>query len=192
MVRFNSAKCLLLLAAVLLPGATFAQAVPWPLDEPLLPSSTGQSAMGETPRPPENVSPQAASATAPSAVTLPAGTRVMMVLKSPLHTTSGTAGSGIYLETLYPVIQGNQVVIPARTQVQGVVEANRRPGHVDRASEFRFRFTDLIFAGNYVAPIQGVLQSIPGARNIRTRDKEGTVKPVDQAEKIITPTAVGA
>jgi hypothetical protein len=116
----------------------------------------------------------------------------MMVLKSPLHTTSGTAGSGIYLETIYPVILGNQVVIPARTQVQGVVEANRRPGHVDRVSEFRFRFTSLIFANNYVAPIQGILQSIPGAKNIRTRDQDGTLKPVDQAEKVITPAAVGA
>lgn len=129
---------------------------------------------------------------APSTLTIPAGTRVMMVLKSPLHTTSGTAGSGIYLETLYPVVQGNQVVIPAHTQVQGVVEANRRPGHLDRASEFRFRFTTLIFASNHVAPIQGVLQSIPGARNIRTRDKDGTLKPVDQTEKVITPAAAGA
>jgi hypothetical protein len=42
---------------------------------------------------------------------------VLMVLKSPLHTTSGTAGSGLYLETLFPVVQSNGVVIPAHTQV---------------------------------------------------------------------------
>ena len=138
------------------------------------------------------MAPQVATATAPSTVTIPAGTRVLMVLKSPLHTTSGTAGSGLYLETLYPVIEGNRVVIPAHTQVQGVVEADKRPGHVNRVSEFRFRFTTLIFPNNYVAPIQGALRSIPGARNIRTRDKDGTLKPVDQTEKVVIPAAAGA
>jgi hypothetical protein len=112
-----------------------------------------------------------------------------MVLKSPLHTTSGTAGSGLYLETLYPVVQGNGVVIPARTQVQGVVQSDERPGHLKRTSEFRFRFTTLIFPNNLVVPINGVLQSIPGARNIRTREKNGTLEPVDQTEKVITPVA---
>jgi type IV secretion system protein VirB10 len=183
MKRLGSSKNLLLLIVLLLSSAAFAQAVPW-LDDPPLAAN----------QPLQTVSPEIAGmpSSAPSTLTIPAGTRVMMVLKSPLHTTSGTAGSGIYLETLYPVIQGNRVVIPARTQVQGVVEANRRPGHVERTSEFRFRFTNLIFCNNYVASIQGALQSIPGARNIRTHDKDGTLKPVDQAEKVVTPAAVGA
>jgi hypothetical protein len=116
----------------------------------------------------------------------------MMVLKSPLHTTSGTAGSGLYLETLYPVVQANGVVIPAHTQVQGIVESDERPGHLKRTSEFRFRFTTLIFPNNRVVPINGVLQSIPGARNIRTRSDDRTLEPVDQAEKVITPTAASA
>src|SRR5262249_39743441 len=117
-------------------------------------------------------------------------TRVMMVLESPLHTTSGTAGSGIYLETFFPVIQENHVVIPAHTKVQGVVEANRRPGHFNRTAEFGFRFTSLIFANNYVAPISGALQSIPGTTNVRTHDKNGKLKTVDQTEKVVTPVAV--
>ena len=178
MKRYGSRKTPLLLPALLLSSTAFAQAIPWP-DEDQPPQIVAQQ--------PASISPSA-----PSTLSIPAGTRVMMVLKSPLHTTSATAGSGIYLETLYPVVQENQVVIPAHTQVQGVVEANRRPGHVDRVSEFRFRFTSLIFASNYVAPIQGVLQSIPGARNIRTHDKDGTLKPVDQAEKVVTPAAAGA
>jgi type IV secretion system protein VirB10 len=89
-------------------------------------------------------------------------------------------------------VQGNGVVIPARTQVQGVVEADERPGHLKRTSEFRFRFTTLIFPNNLVVPINGVLQSIPGAKNIRTRDKDRTLEPVDQAEKVITPAAASA
>ena len=69
------------------------------------------------------------------------------------------------------------------------VEANEHPGHLKRTSEFRFRFTTLVFSNNHVVPISGALQSIPGARNIRTRSDDRTLEPVDQAEKVITPTA---
>jgi len=128
----------------------------------------------------------------PSAGTaIPAGTRVLMTLKSPLHTTSGTEGSGLYLETLYPVIQGNQIVIPAHSQVQGEVEINRRPGHLQRVAEFKFRFTSLIFPDNHVVAIDGALQSIPGSTNDRAR-RDGTVRVVDQTQKVVIPTAGGA
>jgi type IV secretion system protein VirB10 len=191
MIRLASKKSSLLLAAMLFAKLASAQAVPWFDDSPAQSISATGISLEETLLI-ETMAPQVATTTVPSTVTIPAGTRVLMVLKSPLHTTSGTAGSGLYLETLYPVIQGNRVVIPAHTQVQGVVEANKRPGHVNRVSEFRFRFTTLIFPNNFVAPIDGVLQSIPGAKNIRTHDKDGTLKPVDQTEKVVTPAAVSA
>jgi len=191
MIRFASKKSSLLLAAMLLAKLVSAQAVPW-FDDPPAETTPATGISLEETLFVETMAPQVATTTAPSTVTIPAGTRVLMVLKSPLHTTSGTAGSGLYLETLYPIVQGNHVVIPAHTQVQGVVEANKRPGHVNRVSEFRFRFTTLIFPNNAVAPIDGVLQSIPGAKNIRTHDKEGTLKPVDQTEKVVTPAAAGA
>ena len=90
------------------------------------------------------------------------------------------------------MVQSNGVVIPAHTQVQGVVESDERPGHLKRTSEFRFRFTTLIFPNNLVVPINGVLQSIPGARNICTRSNDKTLEPVDQPEKVITPTVASA
>jgi hypothetical protein len=186
----------LLFATLLFSSIASAQAAPWidepPDDPPDARSQQFVSQGGGNAAQPDTMAPPVATTADPSTVTIPAGTRVLLVLESPLHTTSGTAGSGIYLETLYPVIVNNRVVIPAHTQVQGVVEANRRPGHVERTSEFRFRFTTLIFPNNYVAPIQGVLESIPGARNIRTMDTAGTLKTVDQPEKVIAPGIAGA
>jgi hypothetical protein len=124
--------------------------------------------------------------------TIAAGTHVMMVLRSPLSSTSATQGSAIYLETLYPVIQDHHVVIPAHTQVQGVVRASRRPGHFKRTSEFRFHFTTMIFPNNCVMPIDGALQSIPGSRLLRIDEKsEGALRTVDQADKALIPTAIG-
>ena len=188
MIRLDAKESSLLLATVMLAKLVSAQGLPWldglPAQTAVVQNeSSGQTLLVQT------MAPQVATTTAPSTVTIPAGTRVLMVLKSPLHTTSGTAGSGLYLETLYPVVQGNGVVIPARTQVQGMVEADERPGHLKRTSEFRFRFTTLIFPNNLVVPINGVLQSIPGARNIHTRGNDRTLEPVDQTEKVITPAA---
>jgi hypothetical protein len=191
MIRLDTTKSSLLLASVMLARLASAQGLPW-LDEPSSQTAVMQNeSPNQTPLL-QTMAPQVATTTAPSTVTIPSGTRVLMVLKSPLHTTSGTAGSGLYLETLYPVVQGNGVVIPARTLVQGVVESDERPGHLKRTSEFRFRFTTLIFPNNLVVPINGALQSIPGARNIRTRSSDRTLEPADQAEKVITPTAASA
>lgn len=186
MINLDAKRTSLLLAIVMLTKLASAQGLPWLEDPPAQADLASQTQL------PQTMAPQVATTTAPSTVTIPAGTRVMMVLKSPLHTTSGTAGSGLYLETLYPVVQGNGVVIPAHTQVQGVVEMDERPGHLKRTSEFRFRFTSLIFPNNLVVPINGVLQSIPGARNIRTRSEDRQLEPVDQAEKVITPMAARA
>jgi len=179
-MKVHGSRKRLLLMALLFSGAAFGQAAPW--------ADTSSAFADQNPL---VVAPAAAGipSSAPSTLTIPAGTRVMMVLESPLHTTSGTAGSGIYLETLYPVIQDNRVVVPAHTFVEGVVEGSRRPGHFQRTSEFRFRFTNFVFANNHVEPIQGVLQSIPGAPNVRTHDRNGTLQTVDQLEKVVTPTA---
>jgi hypothetical protein len=185
MIKLDAKKAFRLLASVMLAKLASAQGLPW-LDDPPSHTALAQSAA------PEQTPVLQTMAPLPSTVTIPAGTRVMMVLKSPLHTTSGTAGSGLYLETLFPVVQGNGVVIPAHTQVQGVVENDERPGHLKRTSEFRFRFTTLVFPNNLVMPINGALQSIPGARNIRTRSEDRQLEPVDQAEKVITPTAASA
>jgi hypothetical protein len=89
----------------------------------------------------------------------------MMVLKSPLHTTSGTAGSGIYLETLFPVVQDNKVTIPAHTFVEGVVEGNRRPGHLHRTSDAK---TELKLKGEEARRVAGLNALQPSIQK-RTR-----------------------
>jgi hypothetical protein len=176
-----------IMAAGLLRVAAFSQVVPTP-DQLAVPNQ-GQAVVHSDLEVP--ASPTMAASPSSRGATIPAGTRMLLVLQSPLNTTSGTAGSGIYLEIRYPVIQGDRVVIPAHTQVQGVVEDNRRPGHFQRASEFRFRFTTLIFPNNHAASIDGALQSIPGSRMVRAQ-KEGTINPVDQTEKVVIPAVAGA
>lgn len=128
-------------------------------------------------------------------ITLPAGTHVLLALIAPLHTTSATAGSGIYSETAAAVIQNNHVVIPLSAQVQGVVESEKRAGRVKGKSQFLLHFTTLIFPNNYVVPIEGALQSVPGSAHVRTKGERGTIEPVDQIDKdvatVTKPALVG-
>jgi hypothetical protein len=147
-----------------------------------------QASQGTTPQPGAAEQPN----TRENGFVIQSGTRVLMALVSPLHSTSGTVGSGVYLEVVAPVVQQDRVVIPAHTYVQGTVEGNRRPGHFNRSSEFKFRFNSMIFPNNSVAAIDGVLQSIPGTKTVRARGDDGMLHTVDQAEKVMLPAAAGA
>src|SRR5579864_1238677 len=90
---------------------------------------------------------------APDAIIIPAGTHLLMKLTSPLHTTSATRGAGIYLETTFPVIVSDHVVIPEHTRVLGVVESERRPGRMQGRARMRLRFAQLILPNNHVLSI---------------------------------------
>ena len=202
-MRLKSRILLVVLIASVLPLSGWSQALPLfnePSEKPQsrAESKTSPSAIVSPNSPGRGSSPistGAASinpATADPPLTIPAGTHLMLVLKSPLNSTSGTAGSAIYLETLYPVAQANQVVIPTHTLVQGTVTANKRSGHFQRVSEFSFEFKTMIFPNNSVLNIDGALQSIPGSGQLRAEQRDGKLKPVDQTEAVIKPTLAGA
>ena len=118
----------------------------------------------------------------PEVITLPAGTHLLMKLISPLHTTSSTPGSGVYLETAFPVVENNRVVIPEHTRVMGVVTDERRPGRIQGRAQMRLKFTQLILPDNHELSVVGSLQSLPGSSTNRTVNKEGMLEPVDKID----------
>jgi hypothetical protein len=213
-MRASQASALNLLVWLLLGAATMAQSPPSHQNENLaLPTTSpgghedGAAAPPvstiEKPDAPPNASPErvltdgaqtasGAGAVANHVITVPAGTKVMMELCAPLHTTSATEGSGVYLETVFPIVQANRVVIPAGTQVLGVVDAERRPGRAKGKAQFKFHFTSMVYANNYVTAIDGALQSVPGNSKVRTQDAEGTIEPVDQIDRDLATLAAGA
>jgi hypothetical protein len=119
---------------------------------------------------------------APQPITIPAGTHVLMKLISPLHTTSSTPGSGVYLETVFPVVENDRVAIPEHTRVLGVMADERRPGRMKGRAQMRLRFTHLILPDDHELSIVGKLQSLPGSSRNRSVNREGTIEPVDQID----------
>lgn len=124
--------------------------------------------------------PQAAAlppAPQKAAYTVPAGTKVLLQLRSAINTKSAKPGDGVYLASTFPVVVGNRVMIPAGVYVQGVVDRVERAGRVKGRAQLDMHFTSIIFPNGTVVEIPGMVNSLPGAKNQSVDDNgEGTIE----------------
>jgi hypothetical protein len=108
---------------------------------------------------------------------VPAGTKVLLQLRSSVNTKSAKAGDGVYLASTFPVVVGNHVLIPAGVYVQGVVDRVERAGHVKGHAQLDMHFTSMIFPNGTVAEIPGLVNSLPGANKQKVKSNgEGTIE----------------
>lgn len=87
-------------------------------------------------------------------VTIPAGTKIALVLTHPVQSRYVHRGDDIYAQTTSPVNAGNQVVIPAGTFVQGKVDKLDWNGGRARLV---LQSLSITFPDGYVAPVSGPL-----------------------------------
>ena len=109
--------------------------------------------------------------------TVPAGTKVLLQLRSAINTKSAKPGDGVYLASTFPVVVGNRVMIPAGVYVQGTVDRVVRAGRVKGRAELDMHFTSIIFPNGTVVEIPGLVNSLPGASQQQVKDDgEGTIE----------------
>lgn len=153
------------------PQAPAASSAP---SESISPASAAQ--------PPSATTDGPASATAKKSYTVPAGTKVLLQLRSAINTKSAKAGDGVYLASTFPVVVGTRVMIPAGVYVQGVVDRVVRAGRVKGKAQLDMHFTSIIFPNGTVVEIPGLVNNLPGARRQSVKDDgEGTIE--QQADK---------
>ncbi len=116
-------------------------------------------------------------------ITVPAGTQVLLHLRSPIDTKTAKVGDGVYCQTSFPITQNNVAVIPAGTYVKGKIAQVKRAGRIKGRAEILFNFTTMIFPNGYTIDLPGALENAPGSRNSTVADKEGTVKADSQKGK---------
>jgi hypothetical protein len=116
-------------------------------------------------------------------ITVPAGTQVLLHLRSPIDTKTAKVGDGVYCQTSFPVTQNNVAVIPAGTYVKGKIAQVKRAGKIKGRAEILFNFTTMIFPNGYTIDLPGALENAPGSRNSTVADKEGTVRADSQKGK---------
>jgi type IV secretion system protein VirB10 len=164
-------------------GYAIAQTAGQPEAAPAVPPP----AAAQTPDTPAvNPSAQPATPEAPAAepaapqkktYSVPAGTKVLLQLKSAVNTKSARPGDGVYLISTFPVVVGNRVMIPTGVYVQGVVDRVQRGGRVKGKAQLDMHFTSIIFPNGSVVEIPGVVDSVPGTKNQTVKDDgEGTIE----------------
>lgn len=160
----------LALAALVLTGslAAAAQGTPSPAAQPPSAASAATAQTAAAPTPPA----------APNIILVPAGTRILLELRSAINTKSAKPGDGVYLSSTFPAIVGNHVVIPAGIYVQGVVDSVVRPGRGlgAKKAQLNMHFTSMIFPNGSVVEIPGVVNSLPGAEHQKVNGDEGTIQ----------------
>lgn len=138
----------------------------------------------------------ASSQTGNKQITIPAGTTVLLHLRSPINTKNARVGDSVYCETAFPVTQDNVMIIPSHTYVKGQIMRVQRPGRVKGRAELQLHFNTLIFPDGYTIQLPGSLQNTPGSENHSMSGDEGTVKADGQKGKdagtVATTAGAGA
>ncbi len=151
----------LLCAAILAaPFSTFAQ------------QPDGPQADAPPPVAPKPVPPQPAGSS--ERITVPAGTRVGVVLQNGISTRSAKPGDSIYLQTSFPITQNNRIVIPVGSYLRGALLESKRPGKVKGKGEFRLRLDTLILPNGYTVSLNAAPRSADSGGK-ETMDSEGKV-----------------
>ena len=131
-----------------------------------------QAQTATTPAP----APQPAAVATPQTFTVPAGTKVLLSLKSAINTKTAQQGDGVYLVSSFPVVGNARIMIPVGVYVQGVVDRVVRPGRVKGRAQLDLHFTTMIFPNGQVVEVPGVLNSLPGSDGPKVKGNEGTVE----------------
>ena len=183
---------LLLLVLLAISCAAAQEATPTPREQS---SASSKDAASRDAAPAKAAEAPEAEEAAPATIVVPSGTKVPLVLKHAVSTKNAQVGDNLYLESTFPVVQNNRMVIPPGTYVQGVVAAVKRPGRIKGRAELLVHFTTMIFPNGYTVSFPGALDNVPGSESQTVKDKEGTIQADSQKGKdiatVATTTATG-
>lgn len=106
---------------------------------------------------------------------VPAGTKIPLQLRQPLSTKDAKPGDAVYAQTAFPVASGGNMVIPAGTWVQGMVDSVKRAGRLKGTAELQFHLTTFIYANGYTVDIAAAIDHVPGGSD-NSMKEPGVVK----------------
>jgi hypothetical protein len=163
----------LLATALLFVSSTLAAQEPPPQPAPA-PQSVPQPAT-QPDAPPKVTDDNGPKPDAAKHIVVPAGTQLPLVLHNAITTRSNKPGDPVYLETTFPVIVGDRIVIPAGSYVSGEIIETKRPGKVKGRGELMVRLNTLILPNGYAAKFSAIPTGAgTGAHD--TVEEEGKIK----------------
>jgi hypothetical protein len=182
-----------MLAGFCVRASLHAQEPTGPITPTAAPSSSSAPTAASKPADAQATAAPASPSEAP--IVVPTGTTLPLVLHNAITTRNAQAGDPVFLETVFPILVDQRIVIPAGSYVQGEIIEAKRPGKGKGRGEVRMRLNTIILPNGYSAKF-GAVPSNAGTGGGETTDKEGKITgdtdKTDQAGTIIKGTAIGA
>jgi hypothetical protein len=97
---------------------------------------------------------------ASTTVTVPAGTKVVLGVTSPIWARSAQPGETIYTETTFPVAVNGAIAIPPGAYVKGTIDIVFRASPRSDRAEFRLSFAQIVFANGYTTALPGAVATV--------------------------------
>jgi len=116
-----------------------------------------------------------AAAKAPAQLLVPSGTRLPLILHNAVTTRNAHPGDPVYLETLFPVVINDRILIPAGSYVQGEIQEAVRPGKIKGRGQVRIRLNSMILPNGYTVNFNAIPTNAGTGGNEST-DSEGKIK----------------
>ncbi len=119
------------------------------------------------------------------------GTHILLNMINSVSTKQAYVGQRIYLETAFPVIASNRIVIPQGSWVTGTVTEVKRPGRVKGRGELQVRFDSLMLPNGVTRKFDSDLGSMDPRENETLKNEGGKISgPGDKKSDV--GTVVGA
>lgn len=129
--------------------------------------------------PPPAPSADTAGAVGPASAasyTIEPGTRIPLLLINSVSTRSASEGDQVYLETAFPVVVNQKIVIPPGSYVRGTITQVKRPGRVKGRGEVYLRFDSLILPNGITRDFRGRVGAVDGSGAETLEKKEGKIQ----------------
>src|SRR6185295_18974477 len=91
---------------------------------------------------------------------LETGTRVPLSLINSVSTKNAAPGDRVYLETVFPILVDQRIVIPPGSYVTATITDVKRPGKVKGRGEFHMRFDSLTLPNGVTRDFRGRISAL--------------------------------
>jgi hypothetical protein len=104
------------------------------------------------------------------------GTLVLLNMINSVSTKQAVPGDRIYLETAFPIVSGNRIVIPQGSWVTGTVTEVKRPGRVKGRGEMQVRFDSLALPNGVTRNFRSDLGALDGRADETLKREQNKVQ----------------
>ncbi len=152
-------------------GAALLVSAQGPLADPSTEAPAAEPAAATTPA----ATPANAATPAERSYVVDVGTHIPLAMVNSVSTKHSQAGDRVYLESTFPIVVDNKIVIPAGSYVMGTITSTQRPGKVKGRGEFYLRFDSLMLPNGITRDFRGRVSNLDGRASEDLDKDEGVI-----------------